>query len=337
MMSAKSTAASTSWRRTGCSVTSAQSSGVPATSKNEWPSRIARYSGSERPAWRMNHTGVRSTCSRRAARTRSGAVTAYTSPAMNASGPLVARWRSVERAPVAGGRARLATSRGGERRHAPPWRTRGVEDGLFLATTGSTSAATRSSGTGVRTPLERTVAPGETLRQLVLAVRAPIPPGRYRLAVDLVEEHRFWLAELGNRRSKRTVDVAPRDASERARVSAETPSRATTGTRARASCTRRATPPSAARSRRGASPSLRRTPPAAAAIRAFRIRSFARRSCRRSSRTRGRGPAGLPARGRRAVDVRRRARAQTSIAIWSSTRVKTSAPSASATAHATTR
>ncbi|GAB2588127.1 hypothetical protein GCM10027269_49740 [Kribbella endophytica] len=22
------------------------------------PSRIARYSGSERPAWRMNHTGV---------------------------------------------------------------------------------------------------------------------------------------------------------------------------------------------------------------------------------------------------------------------------------------
>ena len=35
----------------------------------------ARYSGSERPAWRMNHTGVRSTGSRRAARTRSGAVT----------------------------------------------------------------------------------------------------------------------------------------------------------------------------------------------------------------------------------------------------------------------
>jgi hypothetical protein len=35
------------------------------------PSRMARYSGSERPACRMNQTGVRSTGSRRAARTRS--------------------------------------------------------------------------------------------------------------------------------------------------------------------------------------------------------------------------------------------------------------------------
>ena len=74
-MSANNTAASTLWRRTGCSVTSAHSSGEPATSKNEWRSRIARYSGSDRPAWRMNQTGVRSTGSRRAARTRSGSVT----------------------------------------------------------------------------------------------------------------------------------------------------------------------------------------------------------------------------------------------------------------------
>ena len=72
MMSANITAASTSWRRTGCSVTSAHSSGFSATSKNEWRSRRARYSGSDRPACRMNHTGVRSTGSRRHARTRSG-------------------------------------------------------------------------------------------------------------------------------------------------------------------------------------------------------------------------------------------------------------------------
>ena len=75
-MSANSTAASTPWRRTGWSVTSAQSSGVFATSKKEWRSRSSRYSGSDRPAWRMNHTGVRSTCSRRSARTRSGSDTA---------------------------------------------------------------------------------------------------------------------------------------------------------------------------------------------------------------------------------------------------------------------
>ncbi len=75
MMSANITAASTPCRRTGSSVTWAQSSGVPATSKKLWRSRIARYSGSDRPAWRMNQTGVRSTGSRRAARTRRGSVT----------------------------------------------------------------------------------------------------------------------------------------------------------------------------------------------------------------------------------------------------------------------
>ena len=69
MMSANITAASTSCRRTGCSVTSAVSSAERLTSKNACCSRIARYSGSERPACRMNHTGVRSTASRRAART----------------------------------------------------------------------------------------------------------------------------------------------------------------------------------------------------------------------------------------------------------------------------
>ena len=61
MMSANITAASTPWRRTGCSVTSAQSSGRSQTSKSACRSRIARYSGSDRPACRMNQTGVRST------------------------------------------------------------------------------------------------------------------------------------------------------------------------------------------------------------------------------------------------------------------------------------
>ncbi len=74
MMSANITAASTSWRRTGCSVTSAQSSGCRAISNSPYRLRSSRYSGSERPAWRMNHTGVRSTGSRRQARTRRGAV-----------------------------------------------------------------------------------------------------------------------------------------------------------------------------------------------------------------------------------------------------------------------
>ena len=61
MMSEKRMAASTPWRRTGCSVASAASSGVRQTSSigRSTRRRSARYSGSERPAWRMNQTGVR--------------------------------------------------------------------------------------------------------------------------------------------------------------------------------------------------------------------------------------------------------------------------------------
>jgi hypothetical protein len=72
MMSANITAASTPWASTGSSVTWAQSSGCRQTSKSEKRVRISRYPGSVRPAWRMNQTGVRSTGSRRAARTSSG-------------------------------------------------------------------------------------------------------------------------------------------------------------------------------------------------------------------------------------------------------------------------
>jgi hypothetical protein len=61
---------------------------------------------------------------------------------------------------------------------------------------------------GIRTPVQ--LAPGERTR-LDKPVRGPIPPGRYRLALDLVNEHRFWFAELGNAVLEREIDVAPRD------------------------------------------------------------------------------------------------------------------------------
>ena len=53
--------------------------------------------------------------------------------------------------------------------------------------------------------------PGEQLDQELL-IRAPIPPGSYRLAFDLVDEHRFWLAELGNFSPEFGVEVGSRDA-----------------------------------------------------------------------------------------------------------------------------
>ncbi len=69
-MSEKKMAASTPWRRTGCRVISVTRSGRRQDSSMPTPSRTLRYSGSERPACRMNHTGVCGTGCRVAALTR---------------------------------------------------------------------------------------------------------------------------------------------------------------------------------------------------------------------------------------------------------------------------
>ena len=62
---------------------------------------------------------------------------------------------------------------------------------------------------GLWTALPRRVEPGE-LVETELAVRAPLPPGRYRLAFDLVADERYWLSELGNERLEREIAVEPR-------------------------------------------------------------------------------------------------------------------------------
>ena len=59
-----------------------------------------------------------------------------------------------------------------------------------------------------RTDVPR-LAPGE--RGFIDArIRAPIPPGRYRLSLDLVAELRAWFTELGGDPLDTLVDVAPR-------------------------------------------------------------------------------------------------------------------------------
>src|SRR5207248_11794957 len=71
---------------------------------------------------------------------------------------------------------------------------------------------------GIRTPLPP-LAPGE--RAVIDArVRAPIPPGRYRFALDVVAEHRAWFSELGSGMAVRDVDVAPRDGDARTELPA---------------------------------------------------------------------------------------------------------------------
>ncbi|HET8528167.1 MAG TPA: hypothetical protein VFL60_04595 [Gaiellaceae bacterium] len=127
--------------------------------------------------------------------------------------PLVPRWRAVEHGPVEAGAAHAMTVEV-ENAGSAPWRTRGPEEGLFLSYHWLDERGNPIVWDGERTPLERVVGPGETLRQ-ELRVRGPIPPGRYRFAVDLVEEHRFWVAELGNAAHEEDVDVRPRSGSPR--------------------------------------------------------------------------------------------------------------------------
>ena len=129
---------------------------------------------------------------------------------MPASGPLVPRWLEVERGRVEAGTLQTVTVTV-ENAGSAPWRTRGTEEGIFVSYHWLDERGNPIVWDGLRTALDRVVEPGETLRREV-AVRAPIPPGRYRLAVDLVEEHRFWLAELGNAPYEEEAEVEPRDA-----------------------------------------------------------------------------------------------------------------------------
>ena len=127
---------------------------------------------------------------------------------MSASGPLVARWRMLERAPVQAGALQLATVEV-ENAGTAAWRTRGSEDGLFLSYHWLDERGNPIVWDGLR--YEVSAAPGERVER-ELEIRGPIPPGTYKLAFDLVDEQRFWLAEVGNYSPELDVEVAPRDA-----------------------------------------------------------------------------------------------------------------------------
>ena len=60
---------------------------------------------------------------------------------------------------------------------------------------------------GERTEIPH-LAPGEHAT-IEARVRAPIPPGRYGFALDLVAELRAWFSELGGEQLETTVDVLP--------------------------------------------------------------------------------------------------------------------------------
>jgi hypothetical protein len=62
---------------------------------------------------------------------------------------------------------------------------------------------------GERTPLPPVVVPGEQI-SVGARVRAPVPPGRYKLAFDLVAEGVVWFSALGAPLQPAPVEVVPR-------------------------------------------------------------------------------------------------------------------------------
>jgi hypothetical protein len=123
------------------------------------------------------------------------------------AGPLAVRWLGYELPELRAGdtgtlrvRARNAGS--------ATWRSRG-EAGVQASYHWLDPLGNAIVWDGPRTAFLRPVAPDDEV-QLELELRAPQPPGRYRLAVDLVEEFRYWFAEVGSSPLELDVDVRPR-------------------------------------------------------------------------------------------------------------------------------
>jgi len=122
-------------------------------------------------------------------------------------GPLVARWidwRLDEPRAGALGTADLEVENAG----SATWRP-GIQVGVNLTYHWLDGRGNPIVWDGIRTPLEHPLAPGEVVR-VTLPVRAPIPPGRYRLEFDAVDEGRTWFAEVGSPTLELEQEVRPR-------------------------------------------------------------------------------------------------------------------------------
>lgn len=131
------------------------------------------------------------------------------------AGPLAVRWLAHDvEPPRAGftGHARLALENAG----SATWRARG-RTGVRLAYHWLDPLGNPIVWDGLRTAFPGPVAPGETV-EIEIPVTAPRPPGGYVLSFDLVEEYRFWFAEVGATTLDVPVDVSPRIAERRLAV-----------------------------------------------------------------------------------------------------------------------
>ena len=122
---------------------------------------------------------------------------------MDPLAPLFREWTLPPQRAGAAGTARLVLENGG----GATWRSRGA-DGLQLSYHWLDRRRNAIVWDGLRTAFPRPVGPGEIVT-LDVPLVAPRPPGRYVLRFDLVEEHRFWLSEVGVETLDVEVDVAP--------------------------------------------------------------------------------------------------------------------------------
>jgi hypothetical protein len=128
------------------------------------------------------------------------------------AGPLAVRWLSYRLPEVHAGveaPVEVVLRNAG----SATWRSRG-ELGVKLSYHWLDDRGNPIVWDGPRVDFGGPVAPGDEV-EVALAVRAPRPPGRYRLAFDLVEELRFWFAEVGSHPLELDVEVQPRIADRR--------------------------------------------------------------------------------------------------------------------------
>jgi hypothetical protein len=117
--------------------------------------------------------------------------------------PLFREWTLPQQRAGASAVARVVLENAG----AATWRSRGA-NGLQLSYHWLDRHRNAIVWDGLRTAFPRPVGPGETVA-LDVALVAPRPPGRYVLRFDLVEEHRFWLSEVGVQILDVEVEVEP--------------------------------------------------------------------------------------------------------------------------------
>ena len=123
------------------------------------------------------------------------------------AGPLAVRWLGYDLLPQRAG----ATTIGRielENAGSAGWRSRPGKD-IHLSYHWLDLRGNPIVWAGAFILLPERVPAGERI-EVIVTVRAPIPPGTYRLAFDLVNEGQYWFHELGNERLELDVPVLPR-------------------------------------------------------------------------------------------------------------------------------